>query len=333
MSEAALLVSVVTPTYRRPALLARCLRALLAQTFDPVEYEIIIVDDAACEETRAAVAALVGEARERGASPDVRYLPLAGTGRAQGPAAARNVGWRAARGAIIAFTDDDCIPDVAWLRAGVAAMVEGVAGAAGRLLVPCPAPPTDYERNASLLAQAEFVTANCFYRRDALARVGGFDERFPVAWREDSDLVFRLMDAGAALSHAPGALVTHPIRPARWGVSLPQQRRSMYNALLYKRHPRRYRKHIQQAPPWRYYLLTVALLTATGGGLARRRGLALVGAGVWLALTAHFCAHRLRATSHAPAQLAEMALTSALIPPTCVYWRLRGALRYRVAFL
>ena len=40
-----LLVSVVVPTYRRPQLLDRCLRALLAQNFPPHAYEIIVVDD------------------------------------------------------------------------------------------------------------------------------------------------------------------------------------------------------------------------------------------------------------------------------------------------
>ena len=36
---------------------------------------------------------------------------------------------------------------------------------------------------------------------------------------------------------------------------------------------------------------------------------------------------------HPPAHVAEMLVTSILIPPLAVYWRLRGALRYRVAFL
>ena len=46
-----------------------------------------------------------------------------------------------------------------------------------------------------------------------------------------------------------------------------------------------------------------------------------------------FCFRRLRDTSHAPAQVAEMTLTSALIPLLSVYWHLRGALRSRVFFL
>ncbi|MEO7001913.1 MAG: glycosyltransferase family 2 protein [Ktedonobacterales bacterium] len=76
--------------------------------------------------------------------------------------------------------------------------------------------------NVAQLAHAEFVTANCFYRRDALAEVGGFDECFEVAWREDSDLNFRLLQLGVRLIHVDTAVVTHPVRPAQWGISLLQ---------------------------------------------------------------------------------------------------------------
>ena len=56
-------------------------------------------------------------------------------------------------------------------------------------------------------------------------------------------------------------------------------------------------------------------------------------AAVWLVLTGRFCARRLRGTSHAPRHVAEMVVTSALIPPLCVFWRLFGALKHRVVFL
>jgi hypothetical protein len=53
---------------------------------------------------------------------------------------------------------------------------------------------------------------------------------------------------------------------------------------------------------------------------------------LWTAFTAQFCARRLRGTSHCPAHLAEMVLTSIAIPPLAVYWRLRGAVKFRVVF-
>src|SRR4051812_36479910 len=138
------------------------------------------------------------------------------------PAAARNAGWRAARGGIIAFTDDDCIPAAGWLSAGVCALVDGVAGAMGSTKAPLERVPTDYELNAAGLEGGEFLTANCFYRRCVLEQTGGFDERFRIAYREDTDLWFTLLERGSKLVRAPGAEVLHPIRPAPWGVSINQ---------------------------------------------------------------------------------------------------------------
>ncbi|MBA2287017.1 MAG: glycosyltransferase [Ktedonobacteraceae bacterium] len=321
-------VSVVVPTFKRPDLLNRCLEALTAQRFDPTAYEILIVDDAACDDTQCLVERWSGCVQERGHT--LRYIPVLG---AHGPAAARNTGWQAAQGECIAFTDDDCIPTPDWLTAGVAALVEGVAGLSGRIVVPLDHTPTDYERNAAHLEQAEFVTANCFYRRAALAEVGGFDERFTAAWREDSDLFFTLLERKAKCKHAPEAVVYHPVRPAPWGISLRQQRKSMFNALLYKKHSALYRQRIQAAPPWRYYAIISALLLALAGALSGLWPLALTAFCGWLLLTAHFCLQRLRATSHAPHHVAEMIMTSLLIPPLAVYWRLFGAFKFRVLFL
>ena len=324
----ALRASVVVPTFRRPESLSRCLAALCAQAFDPAAYEVIVADDAASDEARLVVTCWAERAAARGLA--LRYVPVTG---AHGPAAARNAGWRAAHGPIIAFTDDDCLPTPDWLAAGVAAFVDGVAGASGRVIVPLPSVPTDYERNAAAIEQAEFVTANCFYRRDVLAAVDGFDERFAAPWREDSDLFFTLLGCNARLVHVPEAAVIHAVRPARWGVSMRQQRKSMFNALLYKKHPVLYRRKIQAAPPWRYYCCLLAALAALGGVLGGDRRLACGAASLWMVLTGGFCVRRLQHTSRAPGHVAEMIVTSALIPPLAIFWRLRGALKFRVLFI
>jgi glycosyltransferase involved in cell wall biosynthesis len=322
-------VSVVVPTRGRDAVLEQCLCWLLAQDIAPDEHEILVADDGASEATCKLVERYARQAGEIG--PRLRYLAVTG---AHGPAAARNVGWKAARAPIIAFTDDDCIPSPGWLRAGLEALRhECVAGASGQLIMPLPQHPTDYELNAARLADGQFITANCFYRRAALELVDGFDERFTAAWREDSDLHFALLERGIALASAQEAIVTHPIRPAPWHVSLGQQRRNIFNALLYKKHPKLYRMFVQPAPPWRYYAILVALLGALSGGLLRKPRLALGGATLWALLTGRFCAQRLSHTSRSPRHIAAMLTTSALIPPLAISWRLRGALRWRVWFL
>jgi GT2 family glycosyltransferase len=321
------LVSVVVPTCGRLAQLERCLDALEVQDVPREMYEVLVVDDSAHGEATPLV--------ERFAREATMQLRCIRAGPRSGPARARNVGWRAARGGIIAFTDDDCIPTPRWLRAGLTAVVTsgGVDGACGTIRVPLSRDPTDYERDAAGLERAEFATANCFYTRRALDDVGGFDERFTAAWREDSDLFLALLEKGKRLGFARDAVVVHPVRPAGWGVSIRQQRKSMFNALLYKKHPLLYRERVQASPPWIYYAIVAALAGATLAAAFSRGWLVLVMLGAWALLTASFCARRLRGTSRARGHVTEMVVTSMLIPPLAVYWRLRGAVRFRVLFL
>jgi glycosyltransferase involved in cell wall biosynthesis len=358
-------VSIIVPTYHRTQSILRCLDALLSQEFEPAEYEIIVVDNAACEETRRAVAAWEDDAvAQRCLShtglnparceeesfyngtastatmtrdtvtvvadiPEVRYIPANGK---RGPAAARNCGWRAARGDIIAFTDDDCLPDPEWLRSGVQAIQNGHDGAYGRVIVPLPNHPTDYEKDTLGLERSEFITANCFYHRSVLAAAGGFDERFTMAWREDSDLYFRLLKMGCDLVYVDSALVYHPVRPARWAISIHQQKKAMFNALLYKKHARLYRAKIQRRPPWHYYLATAGLAAGIAGIIAQYSLVGWLGLLTWLLSTAAFCLVRLKGTSKHLRHIAEMVVTSVLIPPLAVFWRLRGALKFKVFF-
>lgn len=318
-------VSVVVPTYRRPDLLNRCIAALLVQDFDPDAYEIVVVDDAGCDETRRLVE------RRAICTPQASLHYRAVTG-GHGPAAARNVGWRAARGGIVAFTDDDCVPQAGWLAAGVAAMQPGVAGANGRIIVPLRTRPTDYELDVAGLERAEFATANCFYRRDALAAVGGFDERFTMPWREDADLFFTLLERGHRLVTVPEAIVVHPVRRANWGIGVRQHRKAMFNALLYKKHPRLYRERIQPAPPWHYYGIVGVFAFACIAAILQHGPLALTALAIWALLTSRFCLRRLRHTSRSASHVAEMVVTSILIPPVAIFWRLTGAVKFRVGF-
>ncbi len=285
-------VSVVIPTCGRAELLTRCVEALENQTLPRGDYELIVVDDSRLR---------------------------------SGPAAARNRGWRQARATIVAFTDDDTVPSADWLERGLQAMEDHVDAASGRIVMPIPSEPTDYERDAQGLERSEFVTANCFVRKGVLERLGGFDEGFRLAWREDSDLHFRLLRIGARLVHAPRAVVVHPVRPAGWGVSIRQQKKVMYDALLFKKHRRLYRERIRSRPRWDYYLIVGSLALALTGFMP-----ALV---LWAMFTAKFFFERLRGASKRASHVVEMLVTSVLIPPLAVFWRLAGALRYRVAFL
>jgi glycosyltransferase involved in cell wall biosynthesis len=317
-------VSVVVPTWRRPQLLARCLEALLRQTLPAGDYEIIVADDGVDESTLETVTAA-----NRDGGPRVVYVPVLGS---HGPAAARNCGWSSARAPVVAFTDDDTIPCSRWLEEGLAALRPGMAAVAGRIRMAIGPRPRDYEKDAAGLAQAEFATANCFVDRAALTAIGGFDERFRLAWREDSDLQFSLLARGGIIGTAPRAVVTHPVRPAPWGISLRQQRKVYFDALLYRKHPRLYRSRIRSAPRWDYYVTVAALLAVPAAWSAGAPVAAAAAAAVWLLFTAAFSIQRLRGTSHRPRHVAEIVVTSAAIPPLATFWRLAGAWHFRVPF-
>jgi cellulose synthase/poly-beta-1,6-N-acetylglucosamine synthase-like glycosyltransferase len=239
-----------------------------------------------------------------------------------------------ARGEVVAFTDDDTVPDPEWLLCASDTFVNDRAtqAAYGCVRVPLPAPPTDYERDAAGLETAGFVTANCFVRRSALEVIGGFDERFATAWREDTDLLFRLLHHGYVVRAVPDAVVLHPVRPASWGVSLRQQRKGSYDALLYKTDPELFARFVHPARPVLYYIIVLAL---TFSMVALARG-ATIAAGtsavVWAGLTGRLAARRLSGTSRAPRHVAEMILTSMMIPVLSLFWRVRGAIRHRVVF-
>lgn len=357
-------ISVVVPTFHRPALLQHCLEALLKQDYPSDSYEIIVVDDAADPDTQKQVEALdrqyeaytlwpqenekppielstdvggnrtlteavKGELVRVNVGPMIRYIPVSGE---HGPAAARNAGWRAALGQIIAFTDDDTLPTESWLTTGVSAFKKNTAGVSGKIVMPILTIPTDYERDAAGLERSEFVTANCFYRRNALESVGGFDTRFKVAWREDTDLFFSMLERHYEMERSEEAVVIHPIRKASWGISLKQQKKSLYNALLYKKHPKLYRERVQANPPWFYYACVFSFLAAILfliGGAIRP---AAAAASAWVGLTLSFATLRLRGTIHNREHVIEMIFTSAIIPFLSIFWRLYGAVVFRTWF-
>lgn len=323
-------ISVVIATRGRPELLRRCLAAVLAQRIDPEAYEVVVVDDGPDDETRIVVEALAPST----GVPRLRYLvPRKG----HGPAVARNVGWRAAYGDLIAFTDDDTIPDPDWLACGARALEGGQVAVAGRIRVPPLSEPgkrpTDHELMTRGLESAEFATANAFVRRTALQRIEGFDERFQRAWREDSDLQFRLERDVGPVGHCEEAVVEHPVRPEPWGVCLRQQRNTYFEPLLYKKHPERYRERIRPSPPWNYYYIVGLSIAALVLWLYGVHGSALIASLLAGALILHLTARRLRRTSRSLEHVSEMLVTSAIIPFLSVYWRIRGALRFRVWFL
>jgi histidinol-phosphate phosphatase family protein len=154
------------------------------------------------------------------------------------------------------------------------------------------------------------------YRRDALSLVGGFDERFPRAYREDADLGLRLERAGLRLALGERR-VLHPVGEAVPWVSLAKQAGNADDVLMRALHGRRWRERAGVPRGRRPRHLAVA----AAGLLAPRSRLA---AAAWALGTAELAWARIAPGPRTPREVATMLWTSALMPFAAAAWWLRG---------
>ena len=200
-------VAVVVATRNRWAGLARLVAALEAQTVPPDRYEVVVVDDGSTDDTPAVLADLASRTPLA-----LRVLRLPARA---GAAAARNRGWRATTAPLVAFTDDDCVPDPGWIAAGRDALAAGAGVVVGRTLPPpdqAALGATPFSAVLDVSSERFMETCNVFYRRADLAAVGGFDERFRRPSGEDTELGLRVLGLGRRAEFCPGAVVHHDVR-------------------------------------------------------------------------------------------------------------------------
>ena len=208
-------VTVAIATLSRPDGLERCIRAILAGRTLP--FELVVVDQSQDNETARLIDRLPWDAA----------VPLQYQRQPRlGLAASRNAATALASQPIVAFTDDDCVPDAHWL----ARIVAGFRSAAhpdavtGRVLPLGPERPGFYAvstRTSDVRATyrgrslpwAVGSGGNAAIKRAWLDRIGGFDERLgagsPGLSAEDMDVFYRLLRAGAIALYEPAALVFH----------------------------------------------------------------------------------------------------------------------------
>ncbi|MFE6409106.1 glycosyltransferase family 2 protein [Streptomyces sp. NPDC057837] len=319
--------AVVIPTLGRPSLRA-CLHAL-AETAGPGPVRVVLVDD------RPDPAGITLTAD---VPPSLRARTVVVPGGARGPAAARNLGWRAAGDVPwVVFLDDDVVPGSTWgddLTLDLTAASDRTAGITARIEVPLPRDrrPTDWERNTAGLAGAHWITADMAYRRAALVAVGGFDERFRRAFREDADLALRMLDAGWTLTTGRRT-TTHPVRPAGRWISVRLQAGNADDVLMTRLHGRHWwrRAGASRGRLPAHLAVTGAGVTAVGCALLGRHRLAGACAAAWLAGTAEFALARILPGPRTRDEVLTMAVTSALVPPAATWHWLRGRLAHRTA--
>src|SRR5690606_13312495 len=316
-------ISVVIPTYKRPKLLAKCLAALSKQTLDREDFEVIVVSDGPDPETYEHIQSWI--------QSEAIYVNYLQSPKKKGPAAARNLGWRWSRYSLIAFTDDDCLPEPNWLENFLKVYQgEAVIAYSGFTFVPLSSKPTDYELNIAHLQTANFITANCACTAQALKAVNGFDERFETAWREDSDLEFKLITNRIPIIKVQAARVVHPVRQVPWGISIKEQKKGIYDALLYKKYPSLYRSKIQSRPLWNYYLINILWVAILALILSYPTPWLYPIVLLQIILISAFIVKRLRYSKKSVSHILEMIGTSLIIPSLSVFWRIYGAIKYRV---
>lgn len=261
-------LSVIVASHARHLRLRWLLNALEEQSLSE-PWEVIVVHD-----YDAATAERVIERHPLSDAGRLRHIAIEpGTG---SPARQRNIGWRAAGGDLVAFTDDDCRPEATWLERLVAA----ARGAPGDVVQGATRPdPLEWgvglaPHVRSLLVEpvnSYLQTANILYPRALLERLDGFDERAITG--EDVDLSLRARAAGAGVVPAPDAVVYHAVESHPLPSIIRQNWKWRHLAYLVKNHPE-FRREMPLGLFWDDHHLRVTA-AAVGVSAARRHPLLL----------------------------------------------------------
>ena len=224
-------VSVVVPVYNGAKTIKACLESLQEQSFKG-KLEIIVVDDGSTDQTKEMVKRFKG----------VKLLEQDH----QGPARARNLGAKQAKGEIVVFTDSDCLADKEMIANLVKAFEEKkVAGVQGSYQsqqkeLMARFVQLEIEERYELMKKNPFIdfigTYCCAYRRKVFLKEGGFDESFPLASGEDTEFSFKLSGKGHQLVFRPEAFCFHLHPTSFWKYLKTKFFRAFYRVKLYRLH-------------------------------------------------------------------------------------------------
>lgn len=228
------MISVIIPAYNAENFIDKCLKSLSNQNYPKNKYEIIVVDDGSTDDTVDVVRKF----------KKVKLIEQ----KHSGPAAARNLGVKRAKGEIVLFTDSDCIPDKNWIKNMVEPFkdkkIVGVSGTYKTLnkdkLAARFAGYEIEDRHEKLKKQEsiDFIgTFSAGYKKKIFLKFGGFDESFPIASSEDPDFSFRISKAGLKMIFQPKAFVYHRHPDNLWIFFKKKFWRGYWRILLYKKHP------------------------------------------------------------------------------------------------
>jgi len=233
-------VSVIIPAYNAENVIDKCLSSLLKQNYPKKSYEIIVVDDGSTDSTKEIVKKF----------KKVKLIEQ----KHKGPAAARNLGAKHAKGDILLFIDADCIPSKNWIKYMVEPFknkeIVAVQGTYKTLnkesLIARFAGYEIEERHEKMKKQKyiDFVgTFSAGYRKDIFLKFNGFDENFPEASGEDAELSFRISKAGYKIVFQPKAFVFHRHPDTLFKFLKRKFSHAYWRIYLYKKHSEKFLKH------------------------------------------------------------------------------------------
>lgn len=262
---------VVVPARDSEATVGAAVRALVGQTdARGGGVEVVVVDDGSVDAT-GQVAAAAG----------ARVLRAGG----DGPARARNLGVAGSSAPIVVFVDADCAPRPGFVAAITAPLHDdpAVGGAKGayeseQRALTARFVQQEYEeryRRMARRASIDFIdTYAAAYRRELLARVGGFDERYRRPSTEDQELSFRVAATGARLVFVPSARVGHLHADSPWAYARKKAKIGYFKVATLRRHPGKAvdDAHTPQGLKLQVALAPLVPLTLAGGAVALARG-------------------------------------------------------------
>lgn len=223
-------VSIVIPTFNAEKTIGKTLEACLNQDFGG-PLEVIAVDDGSNDCTAEQIKRY-----------PVKYIYQENAG----PASARNRGWKEAKGAIISFTDSDCIPHKDWLSKLLRNYVDEKVGAVGgsysvanpENLLACCIQQEISIRHSAMPREVRFLGSyNLSVKRSILEEIGGFQEGYKNASGEDNDLSYRILKHGYKILFDREARVAHYHRESLWKYLKEQYTHGFWRARLYREHP------------------------------------------------------------------------------------------------
>ena len=234
------LISIIIPAYNSEETVGKTIESLLKQNYPKKNYEIIIVDDGSTDRTIDIVKKF----------KNVRLIKQ----KHKGPAAARNLGVKHAKGDIVLFTDADCVPSKNWIKNMIKPFknkkIVGVSGSYKTLnkdkLIARFAGYEIADRHESMKKEKniDFIgTFSAGYRKNIFLKFCGFDESFPIASGEDPELSFKISKAGLRMVFQPEAFVHHR-HPETLQKFLKQKFwRAYWRLVLYKKHTDKIFRH------------------------------------------------------------------------------------------